>query len=273
MPPTISKSRCSPKAWAKTADYKKYLARSANWKNLWDPDFTDGGFRDSFAPAIATEAGSRLSPRWMSCTWGGNTFYEGNSWTYSTFVPQDVASLIANVRRAQTLCRPSRRVLRTSLAATTWATSRAFLLPTSTTGPAAPTRPPSTCAQIIAASYHAGPRRPARQRRLRRHVFLVRLRADGHFSQCRPGCLPHRQPRLSRRPRFIWRRERLRHRSPQPVSRKHLRDLGHAERQAARPRLAAPSRDRRRGPSGADDGQARPATGPKHNPPPSTPAP
>jgi putative alpha-1,2-mannosidase len=29
------------------------------------------------------------------CSWGGNTFYEGNSWTYSTFVPQDVAELIA----------------------------------------------------------------------------------------------------------------------------------------------------------------------------------
>ena len=28
------------------------------------------------------------------CTWGGDTFYEGNSWTYSTFVPQDVAGLI-----------------------------------------------------------------------------------------------------------------------------------------------------------------------------------
>jgi putative alpha-1,2-mannosidase len=26
---------------------------------------------------------------------GSDTFYEGNSWTYSTFVPQDVAGLIA----------------------------------------------------------------------------------------------------------------------------------------------------------------------------------
>jgi len=31
----------------------------------------------------------------QSCTWGGDTFYEGNSWTYSLFVPQDVATLIA----------------------------------------------------------------------------------------------------------------------------------------------------------------------------------
>jgi len=37
-----------------------------------------------------------------SCSWGGNTFYEGNSWTYSTFVPQDVASLIEASGGAQT---------------------------------------------------------------------------------------------------------------------------------------------------------------------------
>jgi putative alpha-1,2-mannosidase len=30
----------------------------------------------------------------QSCSWGGDTFYEGNSWTYSLFVPQDVAGLI-----------------------------------------------------------------------------------------------------------------------------------------------------------------------------------
>jgi predicted alpha-1,2-mannosidase len=31
----------------------------------------------------------------LTGTWGGDNFYEGNSWTYSTFVPQDVAGLIA----------------------------------------------------------------------------------------------------------------------------------------------------------------------------------
>ena len=30
----------------------------------------------------------------QSCSWGGDTFYEGNSWTYSLFVPQDVAGLL-----------------------------------------------------------------------------------------------------------------------------------------------------------------------------------
>ena len=79
----------------KTADYKKYLARSANWKNLWDAGFSEGGFQGFIRPRHRD--GSWLAPftAMDECTWGGDTFYEGNSWTYSTFVPQDVASLIA----------------------------------------------------------------------------------------------------------------------------------------------------------------------------------
>ncbi len=75
-------------------DYAKYLQRSGNWERLWDEHAADGGFtgfiwsrhRDGTwkAPFNALEG----------CTWGGDTFYEGNAWTYSTFVPQDVARLI-----------------------------------------------------------------------------------------------------------------------------------------------------------------------------------
>ncbi len=39
------------------------------------------------------------------CTWGGNTFYEGNSWTYSFFVPQDVASLVQTMGGPETFVR------------------------------------------------------------------------------------------------------------------------------------------------------------------------
>jgi predicted alpha-1,2-mannosidase len=75
-------------------EYAKYLKRSQNWERLWDAQASDGGFtgfiwsrhRDGTwkAPFNALEG----------CTWGGDTFYEGNAWTYSTFVPQDVARLI-----------------------------------------------------------------------------------------------------------------------------------------------------------------------------------
>ena len=83
------------KGLGRTKDYKKYLARSGNWKNLWDSDFADGGFQGFIRPRHRD--GSWLEPFTAMdfCTWGGKTFYEGNSWTYSTFVPQDVASLIA----------------------------------------------------------------------------------------------------------------------------------------------------------------------------------
>ena len=85
------------KGLGKTADYKKYLARSGNWKNLWDAKFTSGGFQGFIRPRHRD--GSWLTPFTALdfCSWGGMTFYEGNSWTYSTFVPQDVASLIAKV--------------------------------------------------------------------------------------------------------------------------------------------------------------------------------
>ena len=86
----------------KAADYKKYLVRSGNWKNLWDANFSDGGFKGFIRPRHRD--GTWLTPfsAMKGCTWGGDTFYEGNSWTYSTFVPQDVAALIAMSGGAQT---------------------------------------------------------------------------------------------------------------------------------------------------------------------------
>jgi len=85
------------KGLGRTEDYKKYLARSGNWKNLWDADLADGGFQGFIRPRHRD--GSWLEPftTLIGGTWNGNTFYEGNSWTYSTFVPQDVASLIAKI--------------------------------------------------------------------------------------------------------------------------------------------------------------------------------
>jgi predicted alpha-1,2-mannosidase len=83
------------KGLGKTDDYEKYLARSRNWKNLWDADFTVEGFKGFIRPRHRD--GTWLTPFTAldTGTWNGNTFYEGNSWTYSTFVPQDVAGLIA----------------------------------------------------------------------------------------------------------------------------------------------------------------------------------
>ena len=91
------------KGLGKTAEYQKYLARSGNWKKLWDANFSDGGFKGFIRPRHRD--GTWLTPftAMDSCSWGGHTFYEGNSWTYSTFVPQDVASLIEDVGRCRKL--------------------------------------------------------------------------------------------------------------------------------------------------------------------------
>jgi predicted alpha-1,2-mannosidase len=82
------------KGLGKTADYQKYLRRSGNWENLWDAKLTDSGFSGFIRPKHRD--GSWLTPFTTTegCSWGGKTFYEGNSWTYSTFVPQNVARLI-----------------------------------------------------------------------------------------------------------------------------------------------------------------------------------
>lgn len=82
------------KGLGEEAAARKYAARAENWRNLWDRKLTDGGVtgfihsrhRDGswLEPFTALDSGS----------WGSKTFYEGNSWTYSTFVPQNVAGLI-----------------------------------------------------------------------------------------------------------------------------------------------------------------------------------
>jgi predicted alpha-1,2-mannosidase len=82
------------KGLGKTAEYEKYLQRSGNWENLWDKSFADGGFTGFIRPKYRD--GTWLSPFTATegCSWGGKTFYEGNSWTYSNFVPQNVERLI-----------------------------------------------------------------------------------------------------------------------------------------------------------------------------------
>ncbi|HVJ09051.1 MAG TPA: GH92 family glycosyl hydrolase [Acidisarcina sp.] len=89
------------KGLGKTTDYAKYLKRSGNWENLWDSHFEDGGFQGFIRPRHRD--GSWLTPFTAieGCSWGGKTFYEGNSWTYSLFVPQNVARLIEKSGGAQ----------------------------------------------------------------------------------------------------------------------------------------------------------------------------
>lgn len=74
--------------------YRKYLRQSGNWKSLWDADFEAGGVKGFIRPRHRDGTWLKNFSALQTGTWGGNSFYEGNSWTYSLFVPQDVAGLI-----------------------------------------------------------------------------------------------------------------------------------------------------------------------------------
>ncbi len=78
----------------KQADYRKYLKRSGNWKNLWDADFEAGAVKGFIRPRHRDGSWEKDFTAMRHGSWGGDSFYEGNSWTYSLFVPQDVAGLI-----------------------------------------------------------------------------------------------------------------------------------------------------------------------------------
>ena len=81
-----------------TDDAQKYLDRAGNWKKLWDSDavdHTEGGDIHGFI-WMRHRDGSWLTPfdSDLSGTWHQNNFYEGSTWTYSLYVPQDVRALI-----------------------------------------------------------------------------------------------------------------------------------------------------------------------------------
>jgi predicted alpha-1,2-mannosidase len=75
-------------------DFRKFLERSGNWEHLWDPQFEEGGVQGFIRPRHRDGTWKKNFTAMLTSTWGGDTFYEGNSWTYSLYVPQDVAGLI-----------------------------------------------------------------------------------------------------------------------------------------------------------------------------------
>lgn len=75
------------------ADYHKYLKRSKNWQNLWNPNLTDRGY-SGFIDARREDGTFCNFP---VDKYGGSwdkPFYEGIAWMYSYYVPHDFATLI-----------------------------------------------------------------------------------------------------------------------------------------------------------------------------------
>jgi len=145
------------KGLGKQDDYEKYRARSANWKNLWDADFTVDGFKGFIRPRHRD--GSWLSPftAMDSGSWNGNTFYEGNSWTYSTFVPQDVPALIRMSGGAQTFVDRLDAFFAVPLRYDV-GNEPGFLTPYLYNWAGRPDKTAAHVRAIIAASYHEGPK-------------------------------------------------------------------------------------------------------------------
>lgn len=96
------------------SDEAKYLQRSGNWKNLFNPD-QDDRYRDDDGAVHMSEFKGFMQPRFRNGTWRyQNTrlcspvyqqhscyfdtqydTYEGSPWLYTFYVPQDMASLVS----------------------------------------------------------------------------------------------------------------------------------------------------------------------------------
>ena len=77
-----------------TADAAKYLNRSRNWRNHWNPNATSLGFSGFLAPRNAD--GQFVDEDPLSCggCYWADYFYEATPWEYSFSVYHDIATLV-----------------------------------------------------------------------------------------------------------------------------------------------------------------------------------
>ncbi len=74
-------------------DYEKYLARSEKWQYLWSPNAKSDGFNGFIVPRKPNGDFESINLKKDFGSWN-NYFYEGNSWTYSYFVPHEFDKLV-----------------------------------------------------------------------------------------------------------------------------------------------------------------------------------
>lgn len=75
------------------ADYEKYLNRSKQWINLWNPEAQSDGYKGFITPKNLKGDFVDID---IKKDWGSwkDYFYEANSWTYSYFVPHQFDKLV-----------------------------------------------------------------------------------------------------------------------------------------------------------------------------------
>ncbi|ORY19813.1 alpha-1,2-mannosidase family protein [Clohesyomyces aquaticus] len=81
------------KGLGKSAEAQKYLERSRNWRNHWNPDCTSNNHSGFVVPRRAN--GSFIEQDPLSCggCYWGDAYYEDNPWVYSMNALHDVATL------------------------------------------------------------------------------------------------------------------------------------------------------------------------------------
>nr|WP_305121139.1 GH92 family glycosyl hydrolase [Pedobacter xinjiangensis] len=80
------------KGLGKTADAEKYLKRASNWQNIWRP-LSNHGAKGFIWPKNKNGSWVDDFDFFRNGTFAG-FLYEGNTWTYSLYVPQDVKKLM-----------------------------------------------------------------------------------------------------------------------------------------------------------------------------------
>jgi len=80
------------KGLGKAADAVKYLGRSRNWRNHWDPNLTSIGFKGFIQPRD-TNGFLNTNPLKDAGYWG-DAYYQGSSWAYSWSDVFDVQKLV-----------------------------------------------------------------------------------------------------------------------------------------------------------------------------------
>ena len=97
----------------KSADAAKYLKRSQNWRNHWNPNATSLGFSGFVVPRNADGSFVVQDPLYCGGCYWNDSYYEALPWEYSHGMTHDVATLVnysggstTFVKRLETMFKP-----------------------------------------------------------------------------------------------------------------------------------------------------------------------
>lgn len=81
------------KGLGKSEEAKKYLERSRNWRNQWNPNASAEGHSGFLVPRLANGAFVAQDPKSCGGCYWGDSYYQDTPWTYSLNALHDVAEL------------------------------------------------------------------------------------------------------------------------------------------------------------------------------------